>query len=292
MATTAAQPAPLAPLEPPESDGFATARNMVKYSREAMIPKEPMNREVPPAEAVHDKETVYAKSNEFDEAVDTAKHVAGRLGAQTDRGENGSVVVRDNIATGELEADLDDHDQYQSFADAGRHHLAVECADAADIGLGDLLDTDLNLPELPFHEGMANRQRSEAFECLLRFVDFALAHQPTGRVGDEEDASQENNTGKRLNRHGDLPFRITLDVQDGSIVDPVGETDAKHGIGVVQSAEPSADGFGGNLCNVPGADDAGSPGAESRHKSSHQELCSPCLAAGVRGHKHSGQTED
>lgn len=90
----------------------------------------------PTAEAVDEEARVDADSHHLDEPVDAGEEVVGGLRLQADRGQDGCVVVGDDVAAGELKEDLDGHDEDETVADRGGPDLAHHAPRAARIELG------------------------------------------------------------------------------------------------------------------------------------------------------------
>lgn len=106
---------------------------------------------------------------------------------------------------------------------------------------------------------------------LDSLIVLILSHEPTGRLGQEKDANNNDTRGDHLAPNGNAPGRVSVDVA-ASVNDPTGDDAANVPGTVVQTRQGTSPLGMSHLTDIAGRRDTAEADAKAQDEASTEEL--------------------
>ena len=231
------------------------------------------------AESVNGPESGEGEDPVDETETERAKH--SLLLGHTSVQEDGGGVEGNNVDTAEL---LSKHDSEGGERGTADTRDGEELANTGEVvGLSDDLVLDLELgANVEDITGNLNLVVTETQEGVPSFGVAVLLHQPTRRLGAEEDTDEQRDGGNDGSTQHETPVERLVNIQD-SQVENRAQHDTESGPHLPGHDESTTDGSGSVLSSV----DGDSRGLET-HTNTHEKTASELLAPGLT----EGRTED
>lgn len=224
-------------------------------------------------ERVGSEEQESDTGEDLDDTVGTSSEERGAGTAHTEVDEDGRGIRVHGVGTGHLLADHEaDGDESTVSVALDGPHLLLEVHEgglAHELAL--VLKLLLDLAKLVLDIGVVLGQVAELGENGAALLPAVLASEPTGRLGAEEHADDEQDSGDTLNGERDDVLGRILEVLVGAVVDPEGNHHAGDDEELVQTGEETTNGTGRILRDVEGVDRRGGTDTETGEEATDED---------------------